>query len=203
MRPQVSITSMTQTRPIRRKMLGRTCLAGALLLSFASGGVALADHTSASAELTAHGGAEGTCAEETCSQAACTATLDAVCVDGMCTLSASLLCDIPCAGTWDGAEVALYSSGDTTCDAMKANLLVDFTTANLDISESEWKTAISGSGLVTASQGPGAGGTAKASGSLFKTTTPVPTVSDWGMLVMLVLVLAVGSVLYRRRLARC
>lgn len=200
MLPQVSIKSIMRTSPLRGTM-------GALILCFGSGGAAFGDHTFAEAELTAHGGAEGACPAEACPNAECLVQLEAHCTDTTCTIKPPIVQCSPnqCNSNINPIALKLYQSGSTSCDA--AMLLGDLLQAPFAISHQIWHDAIEDPKnplLVTADLGPlaGGGGDVKLSGNLFKAVRPIPTVSDWGMLVMLVLVLAIGSVVYRRRRAR-
>ncbi|MCH8147602.1 MAG: hypothetical protein IH987_06345 [Planctomycetes bacterium] len=202
MQPKSSTTKQLWAESLCGRRLRRSCFAVAVVVGFGTCGAAFADHTNARAELTAHGeGRGGTCAQEACAGAHCIAYLEAMCTGGNCTISASLDCDAnPCAANLVPVAAELFDTGSTTCDA--GTLLGDLVNGPFVISEANWKTALA-TGLVTANLGAGGGGDVKVSGNVVKLSGDVPTVSEWGMLVMFVLVLAVGSVLLRRQPARC
>lgn len=188
---------MVSMRRVRDKLV--------LAVSFmavGTGNIAWADHTHVDGVATMYAHVK----PETCSKTACdgsvSVSLTADCDGVNCTVTVATVHSGDCGPSSDILAVTSCKLHDKTmvthCDGADpaAINLIPKMGNTVPMSQMEWNNAMAGNYDMVAEAILAGSGTASGSGSVTKRA--IPTVSSWGVMVMIGLLLVVGTVVFRR-----
>lgn len=197
---RISDASNKGARTIRHGLIHGMALTAILVVGFSPGQTARADSRSASASITFH----ASCTDQGCEQASGEVNFAAQCDGTDCDVDPDWSFQNPCQPeTVIPESLVLHNVNDGECAASsdgESPFPVDLLAGQFVVSEAQFSQMLAGTYKVKVSLGViTAGGTATGTGSTTKSNTPVPSTSEWGLVVATVILLAAGTVVIRRR----
>lgn len=176
-----------------RRTLGLTV---AILSVLAPAEAGFADNTLATASLAVW--TDDTCATPTCSEARITVTLEGSCTGDVCSIAVSVSKEEDCGLFPTGfSSLVLYDNQTDSCTGTgtEAPYPVDLLAGAFTLSLTQWQNLFVVDHLIVADKGSGE---ATASANPQKAVSEIPTVSEWGLAIMVGFLLTAGTVVLRR-----
>ena len=189
--PKATGGSMVSMRRVRGKLV----LAASLVV-VGSGNIAWADHTHGAGRTTMY--AEGECGDTAC-DGYVSVGLNATCDGVNCTVTP----ETTKSGDCDGVAIdvvtvcQLHDTNNSVTDCVGDDATpIDLLVVDFMMTEAEWNDVLAGVYVMVAEVTLVGGATASGEGSVAKRA--IPTVSSWGVMVMIGLLLVAGTVVFRR-----